>query len=83
MYLMEYNNMKKKYVIIKKEDVDSIEFKHIIETSKTTLRYSLNGEKVIVKFMGETPEFLVGCVEYSHNEIIELINDPANGWIEE
>ena len=37
----------------------------------------------IVKFVGETPDFLVGETQYSHNEIIEIINNPDNGWIEE
>lgn len=74
--------MKKKYVILENTDVNSIEFKHILETSKNTLRYSIDGSRTIVKFIGETPDFLIGCKEYSHSEIIEFINDPENGFIE-
>lgn len=74
--------MEKKYVIIEKEHVESIEFKDILEKSTSTLRYSIDGNKTIVKFIGETPIFLEGLTTYSHKEIIEIINDPNNGWIE-
>ena len=74
--------MEKKYVIINKEYVDSIDFKHVLETSEATLRYNLDGTKTIVKFIGEVPSFLDGDKIYSHDEIIETINNPDNGWIE-
>jgi len=74
--------MEKKYVIINKEYVDSIDFKHVIETSKSTLRYNLDGTKTIVKFIGDVPSFLEGETIYSHTEIIKIINNPDNGWID-
>jgi len=74
--------MDKKYVIIEKEHVDSIDFKHVLETSESTLRYSLDGTKTIVKFIGDVPDFLDGDKIYSHSEILETINNPDNGWIE-
>ena len=74
--------MKKKYVIINKEMVEAVDFKQVIETSKSTLRYSLDGSKTIIKFMGEIPSFLDGEKVYSHSEIIEMINNPDNGWID-
>ena len=74
--------MEKKYVIINKEMVEAVDFKQVIETSKSTLRYSLDGSKTILKFMGKTPAFLEGEKVYSHSEIIEQINNPDNGWID-
>ena len=74
--------MKKNYVIINKDYVEAVDFKQVLETSPLTLRYSLDGNKTIIKFKGETPSFLQGETIYSHKEIIEIINDPANGWIE-
>ena len=74
--------MEKKYVIINKDMVEAGDFKQVIETSKSTLRYSLDGSKTILKFMGETPPFLEGEKVYSHSEIIEQINNPDNGWID-
>ena len=74
--------MKKNYVIINKDYVEAVDFKEVLETSSSTLRYSLDGNKTIIKFKGETPSFLQGETIYSHKEIIKIINDPANGWIE-
>ena len=74
--------MEKKYVIINKEMVEAVDFKKVIETSKSTLRYSLDGSKTILKFLGETHAFLEGEKVYSHSEIIEQINNPDNGWID-
>ena len=73
--------MKKKYVIINKEMIEAVDFKLVIETSASTLRYSLDGNQTIIKFIGEIPSFLDGEKIYSHNEIIETINNPENGWI--
>ena len=58
-----------------------IVFSEIKETTMQTLRLSNDGTKTILKFVGETPEFLEGETQYSHSEIIEIINDPANDWI--
>jgi len=73
--------MEKKYVIINKEMIGAIDFKLVIETSASTLRYSLDGSQTIIKFIGEIPSFLDGEKIYSHNEIIKTINNPENGWI--
>ena len=75
--------MKKKYVIIDKIDVEAVDFREVLETSSSTLRYSIDGNKTIVKFIGDIPDFLEGETLYSHDEIIEIINNPDNGWIEE
>jgi len=74
-------DMEKKYVIINKEMIGAIDFKLVIETSASTLRYSLDGSQTIIKFIGEIPSFLDGEKIYSHNEIIKTINNPENGWI--
>ena len=73
--------MEKKYVIINRNLVEAIDFKKVLETSESTLRYSLDGTQTIIKFIGEIPSFLDGEKIYSHDEIIETINNPDNGWI--
>ena len=75
--------MEKKYVIIEKNHVESIDFQHVIETSKATLRYNLDGTKTIVKFIGDVPSFLDGDKIYFHSEILEIISNPDNGWVEQ
>ena len=42
-----------------------------IETSKQTLRLSLDGSKTILKWDGETPEPFEGMETYTHSEILE------------
>jgi len=68
------------YVIINKYDVVDVDFSMVFENSENTLRYNLDNTKAIVKFIGETPSFLDGFTQYSHQEILEIINNPANGW---
>ena len=80
--MFQNKDMEKKYVIINKEMVEAVDFKQVIETSKSTLRYSLDGSKTILKFVGDIPTFLDGEQVYSHSEIIEIINNPDNGWID-
>lgn len=73
--------MNMKYVIYKSADIDKINFGEVFETSVHTLRYSNNNENVILKFKGPTPLFLHDIEQYSHEEILKIINDPENGWI--
>jgi len=68
------------YVIINKNDVVNVDFSMVVENSENTLRYNLDNTKAIVKFIGETPSFLDGFTQYSHQDILEIINNPANGW---
>ena len=80
--MFQNKDMDKKYDIIEKSYVDSIDFQQVIVTSKATLRYNLDGTKTIVKFIGDVPSFLDGETIHSHSEILEIINNPDNGWIE-
>jgi len=73
--------MDMKYIIFEKANVDQINFEQVIETSLETLRSSIDDQSVILKFIGETPSFLDGLTQYSHSEILAIINDPENGWI--
>ncbi len=57
-------------------DVSNINFSEVAETSEETLRLSLNGEKTVLKFVGETPGFLVGLQQYNHSEILAIMATP-------
>ena len=57
-------------------DVSNINFSEVVETSEETLRLSLNGEKTVLKFVGETPGFLVGLQQYNHSEILAIMATP-------
>ena len=71
-----------KYIIIPAADLDDIKFKQVVE-SKDTLRYKLDNSQFIVKLQGTIPVDLESYISYTHTEIINIINNPANGWIEQ
>lgn len=66
--------MSRKYVIISKDDVSSIDFDQVFETSANTLRYSIDDSQTFVKFEGDTPSFLDGKTQYSHSEMLTILS---------
>ena len=65
--------MNRKYVIINTDEVSSVDFSQVEETSENTLRYSVDGSQTFVKFEGDTPSFLEGKQEYTHSEILAIL----------
>ena len=63
------------------DDVSSIDFSQVEETSQDTLRLSINTTKTVLKFVGETPSFLVGLQQYNHSEILAIMHSPE--WTNE
>ena len=66
----------RKWVIISKDDVSSVDFSQVMETSAETLRYSNDKSKTFVKYEGSQPSFLAGKTEYSNSEILAILNVP-------
>ena len=64
-----YDN--RKWVIIDKDEVSSVDFSQVVEYSADFLRYSLDGNKTFVKDDGDQPSFLSGKPELNHSEILE------------
>ena len=71
------------YIIIPSEYLEYVDFSSVLEDNPDTLRYSLDGEYFFVKYEGEQPEFVfnitqdaIGLEEYSHKEILEILNRP-------
>tara|TARA_R110002110_G_scaffold134048_1_gene316963 strand:+ start:986 stop:1225 length:240 start_codon:yes stop_codon:yes gene_type:complete len=66
--------MSRKYVIINADEVSSVDFSQVDETSESTIRFSLDGSKTFVKFDSDTtPSFLDGKTQYSHSEILTIL----------
>ena len=61
------------YVIYDMANVDLIDFDQVKETSKQTIRKSLDGTKCVLKFEGETPAFLEGLQQYNYEEILAIM----------
>ena len=57
------------YVIIEADDVSTVDFDEVLETSADTLRWSVDESQTFVKFVGDTPSFLDGKTQYNHDEI--------------
>jgi len=69
-----------KYVIINSNEVSSIDFSQVLETSVDTLRYNTLGTKTFVKFTGSTPSFLSGKTQYTNAQMLEMVNDVDGEW---
>jgi len=72
--------MAKKYVIITSDDVSSVDFTKVQETSADTLRWNKDNTKTFVKFEGDTPSFLTGKTQYTYSEILTILNDVNGEW---
>tara|TARA_Y100000004_G_C8597023_1_gene278948 strand:- start:211 stop:453 length:243 start_codon:yes stop_codon:yes gene_type:complete len=72
--------MARKYVIINSEDVSSIDFSQVEETSVETLRWNKDNTKTFVKYEGYKPKFLYGKDAFSYNKILDTLNDVHGEW---
>ena len=70
----------RKYVIIEASEVSSVDFSQVLETSVDTLRYNLAGTQALLKFDGDTPSFLEGKTQYTHSEIVKVLQ--GEDWSE-
>ena len=67
-----------KYIIFNISEIDKVNFDEVKETSKETLRISVDGTKTFVKWEeDETPSFVstLATAEgtYTHEEILEIL----------
>ena len=68
------------------EEVDSegnpvFDFSQVVEDSAATVRKSLDGTLFIAKFMGDTPTFLDGLDQYTHEEILAIVR--GSDWTDD
>tara|TARA_R110001592_G_C13006042_1_gene736328 strand:+ start:845 stop:1069 length:225 start_codon:yes stop_codon:yes gene_type:complete len=61
------------YVIIDSSEKDNIIYSEVSETSAETLRYSLDGSQIFLKFEGSTPSFLEGVTQYTLNQVLAIL----------
>ena len=69
-----------KYAILNTSDIGTVDFSKVKQTDANSVRKTLDGSKFIVKFEGDTPDFLNGVTLYTNQEIIEILCDIDNGW---
>ena len=61
-----------KYVIVPTSELSSVDFSQVIE-SESSLRYSIDSSKFIVKYEGSQPSFLSGKTEYTQSEMLTIV----------
>ena len=69
-----------KYAILNTSDISTVDFTKVKQADANSVRKSLDGSKFIVKFEGDTPDFLDGITIYTNEEILAVIWNPSNGW---
>jgi hypothetical protein len=69
----------KKYIIFDLSEVDNVNFNHVLQTSKESLRIS-STNKSILKYEGETPSLIQNLTtkskEFTYDEILVELNNP-------
>jgi hypothetical protein len=70
-----YDN--RRYLIIPSSIVDDIDFSQVHETSKDTLRYSVDGTNTFVKYeLPNRPDiYSEEYNEHTHEEILEILSE--------
>ncbi len=66
--------MSKTYCIISSDDVSSVDFSQVFETSAETLRYSVDDSQTFVKYEGAKPRFLYGKDTYTHSQMLTILD---------
>ena len=62
------------YVIVNSVEVSNFEFNQLVDIDESYSRKSLDGSKILARFEGDTPDFLIGEPQYIHSEILELLS---------
>ena len=73
-------NNNRKYVILNASEINTVDFTQVLQTNKSSLRYTSDGSKFLLKYEGTQPSFLSGKTEYSYSEILDLIRDVNGEW---
>ena len=72
--------MSRKYAILNTSEINTVDFTQVLQTSEKTLRYTSDGSKFLLKYEGMQPSSLSGKAEYTHSEILTLLNDVDGDW---
>ena len=64
------------YVIADTSEVSSFEFSQLIDIDESYSRKSLDGSKILARYEGTQPFFLLGKTEYNQEEILNLLSGP-------
>jgi len=74
----------RKYMIFNMSEVDNIDFSQVMETSKDTLRKSIDNTKSLVKWVGDSTPLSIDNLTtkegpYNHDQIITILS--SSEWV--
>jgi hypothetical protein len=76
--LQDYES--RKFMIFNISELDTIDFTQVYETSKDTVRKSVDGSKTFVKWDGDMPECVANLATkegpYTYEEILAIMDTP-------
>jgi hypothetical protein len=75
----------RKYIIFNISEVDKINFSEVLETSKNTLRKSVDGNKSIIKWENNSIPISINNLltkegPYNHEQIMTILS--SNEWVD-
>ena len=77
-----------KYTILNTEQLNTVNFNQVLETSINTINYNIAETQTVVKYVGDMPSSIQALTTkegpYTHSEIITILdgptwNDPNDG----
>ena len=69
--------MSRQYVILNADEVSTVNFDEVLETSVDTLRYNVQGDQTFVKYEGAKPRSLYGKDTLSHSAMLTVLEGEA------
>ena len=64
------------YVIVDTSEASGFDFSQLIDIDEAYSRKSLDGSKILARFEGDTPSFLIGEPQYTQEEILNILSGP-------
>jgi hypothetical protein len=65
--------MSRIYVIVDSAEASSFDFGQLVDIDESYSRKSLDGSKILARFEGDTPSFLIGEPQYTQEEILPIL----------
>jgi hypothetical protein len=65
--------MSRTYVIVDSAEASSFDFNQLVDIDESYSRKSLDGSKILARFEGDTPSFLIGEPQYTQEEILPIL----------
>ena len=69
------------YIIADTSEVSGFEFDQLIDIDESHSRKGLDGSKILARYEGTQPFFLLGKTEYNQEEILTILSGPE--WTSE